>query len=117
MLSAPRLRSLRVPLLLVLLLLAPLVPAYGGSSSIEAQIRALYREHNPAKLSDVPSLLTKYRGAEAELLRSIRTKYGVDERGREPERDDEPEEGAEEGAEVDYAQKLVDFRSGGVDEA
>ena len=28
--------------------------------------------------------------------------------------DDEPEEGAEE---VDYAQKLVDFRSGGVDEA
>eukprot|EP01045_Picozoa_sp_COSAG04_P003444 COSAG04_NODE_140_length_23600_cov_1779.264414_12_plen_282_part_00 len=112
MLPAPRLRSLHIPLLLLLLLLAPLVAGYGGSS-IEAQIRALYREHNPAKLSDVPSLLTKYRGAEAELLRSIRTKYGVDERGREPERDDEPEEGAE----VDYAQKLVDFRSGGVDEA
>ena len=109
MLPAPRLRCLRVPLLLLLLLLlAPLVAGYAGGSSIEAQIRALYREHNPAKLSDVPGLLTKYRGAEAELLRSIRTKYGVDERGREPERDDEPEEGAEEGAEVEALRVEVD---------
>ena len=74
MLPAPRVWSLRVTLLLLLLLL--LAPVVAGGSSIEAQIRALYREHNPAKLGSLPKLTAKY--GEEKLLAMVREKYGAD---------------------------------------
>ncbi len=47
-----------------------------------AQIEAIYREHNPDKLGDIPELLAKYDGKEARLLRKIRKKYKVQDPSR-----------------------------------
>jgi len=40
-------------------------------------VQRLYADKNPAKLSEVDSLLDKWEGRETELFRSICTKYGV----------------------------------------
>jgi hypothetical protein len=47
--------------------------AEGGGMA--AEVEALLREHNPAKLSSLPALLRKYEGREERLLASIREKY------------------------------------------
>ena len=50
----------------------------GGSSvadSVADELRALYAEHNPAKISDIPRLLSKYRGHEEDLLHAVKQKY------------------------------------------
>lgn len=44
---------------------------------VESRVRDLYIQHNPAKLSDVPALLTKYEGSEIEMYERICGKYGV----------------------------------------
>ena len=44
---------------------------------IKDAILALYKEHNPAKISSVEKLWNKYAGKEEELLKLIRKKYGV----------------------------------------
>merc|ERR1712137_309142 len=41
------------------------------------QIRAVYERHNPTKLAQVPTLLEKYAGCEAEMYERICEKYGV----------------------------------------
>merc|ERR1719419_1457696 len=43
-----------------------------------ARICAVYERHNPTKLADVPSLLEKYAGCEAEMYDRICEKYGVE---------------------------------------
>jgi hypothetical protein len=43
--------------------------------SIEAQLEALYTKHNPAKLPDIPLLLTRWVGKEDALLAAVRQKY------------------------------------------
>ena len=50
-------------------------PAETGKVDYEAEIRAIYKQHNPAKLAEVPSLLKKYAGLHRKLLESLRTKY------------------------------------------
>ena len=44
---------------------------------ITAEIRKLYKKHNPSKLEKVDGLLVKYEGQEGELLETIREKYRV----------------------------------------
>ena len=44
-------------------------------SAAVAEVERLYREHNPEKVADVPSLAAKY--GEAKLLAMVRKKYGV----------------------------------------
>ena len=53
-----------------------------SAEEIEAQIVALYQQHNPAKLDAVPGLMAKYAGVEDELLATIREKYGDDLQGQ-----------------------------------
>lgn len=71
----------------------------GKAEHYGALICAIYERHNPAKLADVPSLLDKYSGCEAEMYERICEKYGV-----EPEHDHkavaEPRRGS-----VGYAKK------------
>ena len=57
----------------------------GARQACEAEITAIYAEHNPSKLDDVPTLLAKYRGKEEKLLDAIRGKYAISEPEPEPE--------------------------------
>ena len=41
----------------------------------QAEIEAIYKEHNPEKIGDVPRLLLKYAGREDMLVRAIKEKY------------------------------------------
>jgi ankyrin repeat protein len=52
-----------------------------GIPVVEQQVRAVFREHDPSKISTVPSLLAEFEGREWELLQELREKYGevVDE--------------------------------------
>lgn len=43
---------------------------------IKKRITKLYRKHNPSKLSEIDSLMKKYKGKEEELLQAIKNKYG-----------------------------------------
>eukprot|EP00411_Alexandrium_monilatum_P060439 CAMPEP_0175517464 /NCGR_PEP_ID=MMETSP0096-20121207/14974_1 /TAXON_ID=311494 /ORGANISM="Alexandrium monilatum, Strain CCMP3105" /LENGTH=152 /DNA_ID=CAMNT_0016819785 /DNA_START=15 /DNA_END=469 /DNA_ORIENTATION=+ len=43
-----------------------------------ARICAVYERHNPQKLAEVPALLEKYAGCEAEMYDRICEKYGVE---------------------------------------
>ena len=47
------------------------------AQDVQREIVALYRQHNPSKVSAVPGLMIKYAGREEEMLRMIRQKYGV----------------------------------------
>ena len=51
---------------------------------IEAQIEALYKEHNPDKVDKIPGLLEKYKGSETKLLKTIQEKYGVESEEQQP---------------------------------
>jgi hypothetical protein len=42
---------------------------------VEEEIRRVFAQHNPSKISDVPELLQKYAGKEALLLEKMRKKY------------------------------------------
>lgn len=44
----------------------------------EDRVRAIYQTHNPAKLDEIPTLLTKYAGKEMELIGKLCKKYGID---------------------------------------
>ena len=48
----------------------------GGTKDYRALVTAFYKKHNPSKLSDVDTILTKYRGKEELLLKSLQEKYG-----------------------------------------
>ena len=41
----------------------------------QKEIEAIYKEHNPDKIGDVPRLLLKYAGREDMLVRAIKEKY------------------------------------------
>ena len=41
----------------------------------EVELAAYLRKHAPEKVANVPSLLQKYRGREAVLLRKVQKKY------------------------------------------
>lgn len=43
-----------------------------------SRITAIYSQHNPAKLQDVPALMAKYVGCEAEMYERVCEKYGVE---------------------------------------
>lgn len=47
------------------------------ASVYSERIYSIYQRHNPSKLMDVPGLLQKYRGSEAEMYERICAKYGV----------------------------------------
>ena len=40
------------------------------------RVYQFYQQHNPTKLSEVPQLMEKYRGKEAELIQKLEMKYG-----------------------------------------
>ena len=46
-------------------------------ADIEKRISEIYAQHNPQKLHEVPTLMAKYKGSEADLLHRIETKYKV----------------------------------------
>ena len=53
---------------------------YGGltpEAEIRARLTAFYATHNPEKLTDIPSLVSKYRGNEEEMFRVLARKYGA----------------------------------------
>jgi hypothetical protein len=53
-------------------------PATGDSAeSILQRVTAIYTQHNPSKLAEIPTLMEKYRGQEAQLLAKLEKKYGV----------------------------------------
>jgi len=53
-------------------------PARTATESYGRRISQIYAMHNPAKLADVPGLLAKYAGCEAEMYDRICKKYGVE---------------------------------------
>lgn len=53
--------------------------------AIDKRIRAIYRAHNPSKLSEVTTLLLKAKGQEELLLQKIEAKYNVDSSSLIPE--------------------------------
>ncbi|CAE7250816.1 unnamed protein product [Symbiodinium sp. CCMP2592] len=62
--------------------LAPTLPAnlhpnLSAEQWYGLQIRAVYQQHNPEKLADVPHLMEKYSGSEEEMYAKICEKYGV----------------------------------------
>eukprot|EP01048_Picozoa_sp_COSAG05_P021903 COSAG05_NODE_4180_length_1635_cov_1.715495_2_plen_440_part_01 len=54
----------------------------GGKSAALQEIEALYGEHNPPKVAEIPSLIAKY--GEPELLRMVRKKYNVSNASAQP---------------------------------
>ena len=48
-------------------------PATSNASAltIESKVREFYQRHNPSKMDEVPTLLEKYRGREAELIQKV----------------------------------------------
>lgn len=52
---------------------------FGSTTSLNSnylqQVQALYQRYNPSKINDIPLLLEKHRGREAELVQKIREKY------------------------------------------
>ena len=56
---------------------APASPArFVPEASTRQRMEAIYARHLPGKLQDVPALLAKYRGREAEVLRLLEDRYG-----------------------------------------
>ena len=46
-------------------------------AQVTVELRAIFRVHNPGKLTSLPVLLSKFRGKEQRLLANVRKKYGV----------------------------------------
>lgn len=44
-------------------------------NGIIERVQEIYRQHNPAKLSEIPHLLDKYRGKELQLIANLEKKY------------------------------------------
>jgi len=61
---------------------APPPPLSAEGAKVLKQIEAIYSEHNPDKLADLPELIAKYAGKEGRLLRKIRKKYKVQDPSR-----------------------------------
>eukprot|EP01051_Picozoa_sp_SAG22_P014071 SAG22_NODE_1658_length_3877_cov_3.700635_1_plen_835_part_00 len=49
---------------------------YATPEVVAAELRGLYERQNPRRLDELPALLQKYAGSEAELLAAARGKYG-----------------------------------------
>eukprot|EP01033_Poteriospumella_lacustris_P011858 gene11858-8453_t len=47
----------------------------GGAEGIQRRIEAIYRQHNPQKMAEIPQLMQKYAGKEQELLDRVQKKY------------------------------------------
>ena len=52
-----------------------LTPA--SADNLRAEIELMYRQHNPAKLSELNELFKQYEGDELNWLRALRKKYGA----------------------------------------
>jgi hypothetical protein len=46
-------------------------------ADIQAKVTAIYSQHNPSKLSEIPALMHKYAGKELQLLANLEKKYGA----------------------------------------
>ena len=59
---------------------APAVPhnhlSTAERSLVETKVRRFYEKHNPAKVSEVPSIMEKWTGREHDLIAGLETKYG-----------------------------------------
>ena len=70
--------------------------------TIEERLTAFYKEYQPDKVSDIPSLLEKYAGKEDNLFRALVKKYGPEPEDpyfAEDDSDDDSEAELEEGVE------------------
>lgn len=62
---------------------AAAAPAIGGHSTpislqeVQARVTAIYQQHNPMKISEIPHLMEKYRGKELQLIANLEKKYNV----------------------------------------
>jgi hypothetical protein len=56
------------------------------NSRVEAIVRKVYTQYNPAKLTDVPALMQAYYGREDELLRLLAEKYESSDPKAEPKK-------------------------------
>lgn len=48
-----------------------------GAENAVSRITAIYQQHNPSKLGEIPQLLEKYKGRELELLSKVERKYNI----------------------------------------
>lgn len=54
-----------------------LMAKHRAKIDVKDRVIAFYREHNPAKLSDIDNILNKYKGKELELLEKLHIQYNV----------------------------------------
>eukprot|EP00927_Polykrikos_kofoidii_P083997 TRINITY_DN8740_c0_g1_i1.p1 TRINITY_DN8740_c0_g1~~TRINITY_DN8740_c0_g1_i1.p1 ORF type:complete len:759 (-),score=168.87 TRINITY_DN8740_c0_g1_i1:69-2345(-) len=71
--------------------LPPAAPGVTPGEYYGSRICAIYRQHNLAKLADVPGLMEKYSGCEAEMYDRICEKYGVQPDPHLPAREESPQ--------------------------
>ena len=68
------------------------------SKMFEERLKVFYAKYDESKLSNVPTILTKYKGKEDQLFRALTQKYGPEP---EPEGDDDDDDGGEGGDDDD----------------
>uniref|UniRef100_A0A7S3JYQ1 SUI1 domain-containing protein n=1 Tax=Aureoumbra lagunensis TaxID=44058 RepID=A0A7S3JYQ1_9STRA len=66
----------------------------------EERLCNFYKKYDESKLQQVPTLLTKYKGKEEQLLRAMVQKYGPEPTPEELAEDDDDEEDVEEATQV-----------------
>lgn len=47
------------------------------SSSVSQRVHEIYNQYNPSKISEIPTILEKYKGKEQELISKLEQKYGI----------------------------------------
>ena len=54
------------------------VNSLSNINQIQQRVQAIYSQHNPSKLSEIPQLMEKYRGRELQLIANLEKKYNID---------------------------------------
>ena len=47
------------------------------TSSVSQRVHEIYNQYNPSKISEIPTILEKYKGKEQELISKLEQKYGI----------------------------------------
>ena len=47
------------------------------TSSVSQRVHEIYNQYNPSKISEIPTILQKYKGKEQELISKLEQKYGI----------------------------------------
>ena len=52
-------------------------PAVKAAPSVSQRVHEIYNQYNPSKISEIPTILEKYKGKEQELISKLEQKYGI----------------------------------------